>query len=204
MALATYLDLQTAVGNWLNRSDLSSRIPEFIALAQARFNRDIRVPQMLTRDDLATVSAQYKSVPTGWLETVRYNLLTTPVVSLDYLSAEELSEQRTRLNTSAKPKYFGVVGDEFEFLPTPGDAYAAHHLYYTAIDLTTTSWLLTDHPDVCLFGALCEAEPYVMHDERLSIWQAKLERALKSLDVSGQRREVSATPVQRNNMRGFE
>src|SRR5574343_38100 len=44
MAITTNSELNTAVANWLSRSDLTSRIPEFIALFEAKFNRDMRVP----------------------------------------------------------------------------------------------------------------------------------------------------------------
>ena len=39
MAITTYAELKTAVGDWLNRSDLDSVIPNFISLAEAQFNR---------------------------------------------------------------------------------------------------------------------------------------------------------------------
>ena len=41
MAISTFAELSTAAANWLDRSDLTDRIPEFIALAEARFNREI-------------------------------------------------------------------------------------------------------------------------------------------------------------------
>jgi len=40
MAIGTYAELQTAVANWLDRSDLTDRIQEFIDLAEARINRN--------------------------------------------------------------------------------------------------------------------------------------------------------------------
>jgi hypothetical protein len=110
--------------------------------------------------------------------------------------------QREGYAASDTPRYFTVVANTsgtnaFEFLPSPSAAVAATHLYYTAIDLTTTNWLLTSHPDVVLYGALCEAEPYVMNDERLPMWQMKYDRAVASLKASGQRREVPGTPKAR-------
>lgn len=197
MAINTPSALQLAVGSFLDRSDLTSLIPDFIELAQARFNREIRTPQMLTRSDLATIDSRYEDVPTGWLETVRYAITSDPPVQLEYLTPEEMDNRRERLNDSAKPCYFSVVADQFEFLPTPGDTYSASHLYYTALDLTTTNWLLTSHPDVCLFGALVEAEPYVMNDERMPMWKSKLDEALQSLRKSGDRRAVAGTPKPR-------
>lgn len=34
MAISNYTELQTAVANWLDRDDLSARIPEFIGLCE--------------------------------------------------------------------------------------------------------------------------------------------------------------------------
>ena len=198
MAINTVANIKLAVGSFLNRSDLTALIPDFIELAQAKLNRDVRVPQMLTRSDLATIDAQYETVPTGWLESQRYSLLTTPVHQLKYLTPEEMDYNRQFLGgTTGKPLYFSVVADSFEFLPTPDGTYAASHTYYTALDLTTTNWLLTSHPDVVLYGALCEAEPYVMHDERFPLWKSKYDEALASLDRSGSNRAIAGTPTVR-------
>ena len=43
MAIGTYAELKTAVANWLDRDDLTDRIPEFIALAEAKMNRNLRI-----------------------------------------------------------------------------------------------------------------------------------------------------------------
>ena len=48
MAINTYSTLQTAVANWLDRDDLADRVPEFISLAEATFNRVLRIRSMET------------------------------------------------------------------------------------------------------------------------------------------------------------
>ena len=48
MAIGTYAELQTAVANWLDRGDLTDRIQEFIDLAEARINRNLRLRLMET------------------------------------------------------------------------------------------------------------------------------------------------------------
>ena len=47
MAITAYAELQTATANWLDRTDLTARIPEFIELSEANFNRVIRSPDMV-------------------------------------------------------------------------------------------------------------------------------------------------------------
>lgn len=46
MALSTYAELQTAVADFLNRDDLASTVPTFIALAEAAIDRDLRTVDM--------------------------------------------------------------------------------------------------------------------------------------------------------------
>lgn len=52
MAITTFSELKTGIANWLERDDLTSRIPEFIALAEARHRREIRIRQMQKRQNL--------------------------------------------------------------------------------------------------------------------------------------------------------
>jgi hypothetical protein len=49
----TWTELKASVAEWLNRSDLTSKIPEFIALAERKFNRIIVTPE---RESTATAS----------------------------------------------------------------------------------------------------------------------------------------------------
>ena len=61
MSITTYAELQTAAGTWLNRSDLTSQIPDFIALAEAKFKRDLAGG--------TTITALSGGSPTNWLLT---------------------------------------------------------------------------------------------------------------------------------------
>lgn len=205
MAITTYTELQTALGNWLNRSDLSARLPEFVALAEARFNRVLRAPDMITKDDSFTIDGQYEALPTGFLEARRFTILSSPVRPLEYISPEQMSEYRASKTSSAKPQWFTVVGTNFEFLPTPDSAYTGSLIYYKAITgLATTSpnWLLTSHPDIYLYGSLVAAEPYVMNDERLPLWKAQLDQALEELRVHNEGKKYGATPIAKTRSLG--
>ena len=42
-----YATLQQGIATWLARADLTASIPDFIQLAESRFNRELRTRQML-------------------------------------------------------------------------------------------------------------------------------------------------------------
>ena len=63
MAITTYAQLQTAAASWLDRTDLTATIPEFIELAEARFNRVIRQPDMVVKNDAFLVSKSVHHTP---------------------------------------------------------------------------------------------------------------------------------------------
>lgn len=206
MAITTNAELETAVANWLDRSDLTSRIPEFVVLAEARFNRVLRAPDMLTRNDSFTVDSQYETLPTGFIEAKRVVLLTSPVTVLEYLTPEEMAEKRETVSSSGKPAYYSVIGGNFEFLPTPAQAYTASVLYYARLTAVSSSfnWLATSHPDIYLYGALVAAEPYLKNDERLLLWRSQLDQALAELAVMNDRKQVPGAAVPRSRRNGFE
>ena len=194
MAITTYAQLQTAAANWLDRTDLTSQIPTFIELAEASFNRTIRAPDMITKNDSYSISGQYNTLPSDTLEIIRIVVDVQPVIVLEYLTPQDLSELRGELTGTGKPYYFTLVGgssNQLEVLRSPDQTYTSSIIYYTRIpaltDSATTNWLLTANPDIYLFGALVEAEPYLKNDERMPLWTNRLDKALTTLRLQGER-----------------
>ena len=194
MAITTYAELQTATANWLDRTDLTARIPEFIELSEANFNRVIRQPDMVTKDDSFSIASRYNTLPSDTLEIVRIVLDLTPVIVLEYLTPEEISERRVSMSATGKPYYFTVIGgssNQLEVVPSPDSTYTSSIVYYTRIaalsDAATSNWLLAAHPDIYLFGTLVEAEPYLKNDERMPMWTSRLDKALTALRLQGER-----------------
>lgn len=201
MSITTYSELKTAAANWLDRTDLTDRIPEFIALFEARANRTLRAPEMLTKDTAFSIDDQYVDHPTGYLEAVRFTLATSPIVNLEFIAPEQMAEWREGRTASGKPKWYTVVGTQFEFLPTPDSTYTATLLYYAKLtalsDSATTNWLLTSHPDIYLAGTLLSAEPYLKNDERVPLWRQMLGEAMAELRIQNDRKQAGHGPRQR-------
>ena len=80
MGITSYSTLKSAIADWLLRDDLTAVIPSFISLAEAKFNRRIRDYRMVKRAT-AEIDAGYAAVPADWLQTVRFQLNTTPITT---------------------------------------------------------------------------------------------------------------------------
>ena len=191
MAISTKTELHTAVANWLNRSDLTDRIPEFIALAEASFNRNLRTRDMLVRST-ASVSGQYVSIPTDFLEMLNIELTSTsPSRRLIYVSSDRADDFRSQQNdTTGIPIYYTIEGESIQLTPVPDTSYTLQLNYYKTITAlsgladSAYNQLLTSHPDVYLYGTLMQASPYLMDMEKTQIWDGLLARSMQELQSS--------------------
>ena len=77
MAITTYAELKTAVANFLARSDLTDRIPEFISMAEARMGRELETRSQEKRATATLTGGDaFVSLPTD-LRSVRMHLRLT-------------------------------------------------------------------------------------------------------------------------------
>ena len=185
MALANYSDLVDAVANWVDRTNLTARIPEFITLAEAKFNRNLRTKEMESVSSGLTMTAgtDTYAFPTGALAITKFRLIASQIYELDQLS-KELLVRKFPNNASGLPKAFAIDGNQLLVRTTPDSDYSYELSYYSSIpDLQTnsTNWLMTRYPDAYLYGALMEVAPYLKDREEIVIWDAKLSRALDEI-----------------------
>tara|TARA_R110000751_G_scaffold197261_1_gene302451 strand:+ start:2362 stop:2991 length:630 start_codon:yes stop_codon:yes gene_type:complete len=208
MAISTYSELQTAVANWLDRDDLAARIPEFIALCEARFNRSLRIRAMETLDiSVDTVSGTSTvALPTGYVQMRDISLITSPITQLQYLTPEIMN----RLNAGSftgKPETYTIIANNILFGPTPDAVYDISMLYYKTFDALTdaapTNWVITNAPDVYLYGALLEAEPFLMNDQRVQLWATALTQSITTLQEQDNKDRHSGSALRVMNTGGY-
>ena len=193
MSIATYTDLRASIKSWLRRSDLDSIIPDFVALCEADLNSRLRLPNMENRAT-ASVSGEYASLPTGFLEMRNIQLNTNPVTPLSYLSPQDID--RAYGGQSGKPLFYAIVGNELQFAPVPDGTYTSEMDYYAQIDALSTAetnWLLTKAPDVYLYGSLIHSAPYVHDDKRITTWNALYEKGIIRIEMEGAKKVHSGS-----------
>jgi len=207
MAINTYGTLQTAVANWLDRDDLTSRIPEFISLSEAIFNRTLRIRAMETTvSDNTPSGSKEDALPTGYLQMREIHLATSPIASLSYVTPEIMYRIKAG-STSAQPNSYTILGENILFGPTPDGVYAYSMTYYKALDALSdaapTNWAILNAPDLYMYGALLQAEPFLMNDERVPLWERGFRQAISDLQEQDNKDRHSGSEMRVMNTSGY-
>lgn len=204
MALDTYTTLQASIADWLNRGDLTAVIPDYIRLVEAELGRILKGRPMTTSVAVTFDTSGTLALPADFVRarslTLETDLYMWPVEVKPY---EYVIQKRGQL-VSGPPRYVAVVGDQMVFAPiADSDTEYTGTLIYDA-GLTplsasvSTNWVLEDHPDVYLYGALAQAAPYLKDDERIPVWESRYRTGLDQIRELAQASEYAFnTPISR-------
>jgi hypothetical protein len=207
MAISTYSELTTAVANWLDRDDLTLRIPEFIALAEAKFNRTLRLRSMEAKYTADTVADQRNlALPTGYIQMRNFQVNTSPLTTLSYVTPE-IYDRLWGGSTSGIPKFYTILANEISLGPIPASVVEVEMLFYKNFEnlssTVATNWLITNAPDAYLYGAMMQAEPFIMNDERVALWGASLNNAIQELQEQDNKDRHSGSALRIMNTSGY-
>jgi hypothetical protein len=164
MSITTNAELLTAVAGWLDRTDLSSHLPEFVVIFEAALNRRLAVRQQMTSTTL-TVTAGSATLPTDYLLWKRVTWQGNPTRQLEYVTPEFLAAFNASGN-SGSPTYFTIENATLKVGLL--DNTSLNLLYAQKVPpLATTdpNWLLTANPDAYLFGTLAAAKTFTSGDD---------------------------------------
>lgn len=150
VADADYLGLRQSVAKWLNRTDLTDQISDFVRLAEHEHRRDVRV-QAMEEVATGTLINGVLSYPIGFLEARH---LAIEGKQYHYIGLQSL---RNLQRVGVVRRVFTHVGQTIE---TSGGGSGQYVLdYYAAIPNLTedadSNWLLQNAYDVYLWKA-CE------------------------------------------------
>lgn len=187
----TFGQMKTKVADYLNRSDLTSIIPDFINSVIHHLEKKYNFNYMLsTTQTFNFVDGTYTyAVPTRYKSTKAFNYDDNgdlvPIVKKDEDDALRIYPDYT--DDTGEPKTFSYLPATSTFLirPTPDASYTGYGRFWIfSADLSNdgdTHWLLTNAWEVVLYGALKEAAPYLIEDNRLIVWTALYKEAIKEL-----------------------
>lgn len=91
--------------------------------------------------------------------------------------------------------------------PVPSSSYTMEIDYYAKVaalsDAAPTNTMLTNNPDIYLYGSLMEAEPFIMNDGRVALWQAAFARAIQDIQLQDDKDSHSGNSMRVMNTSGY-
>lgn len=174
MAISTYDDLRTAIISWSHRSgdsEFEALVPDFIRLAEARFNRVLRVSDMEEDFPSTTLTDGAASLPAGFLSFKELRFDAATRYTLEPKSLEWIRSQDN--TSSADPRAFAVTKDQVLVWPPTGPIIGTYYTEIPALADSSTNWLLDSSPELYLFAALTESALWLQDDSRIPLWADK-------------------------------
>ena len=202
MAISNYGELKTSIANFLNRDDLTTVIPDFISLAESQIARDLRHWRQEVRVT-TTLNERFENLPSDWLQTK--NMYLSDGASIEYASVAEIARQKVLTeDTAGKPRLYTINSGQLEFFPQPDESYSLTMIYIARIPAMSangdTNWLLSNYPDIYLYGSLLQSAPYLAEDSRVSVWAQLYSAGIANLNKDSDQASYSGGPlVMRNN-----
>jgi hypothetical protein len=199
--IGDFVTLRGMVARALDRDDLADDIENLIALAESRFNRTLRLPQMeavVTAD----VTAEEFALPNDFLAMRSVFVNSVPRRALSAMSPTQLAE--TIHPNGYLPQGYTLVGAQprrirIEPAPSVDRPLSVSMVYWQRIPALTlsnvTNWLLTEYPDIYYYATLLQSEAYIGNDPRLPVWKAALDEALDELKMAGANDAAGSQPL---------
>ena len=179
MAITSYSTLKTAMATWIVRDDATdAQMSEFVSVFEARAN--VELPLRTAEVDTTltgSTSSRQLTLPSDFLEPVALFLTTygtqqklSPIISGNY-----------ELDTSnGPPSAWAINGSNID-LDCPCDQAHTFTFRYRMklLNLASTdpNWLLTNHPNVYLWGSLVEFATWARDAEAISLYNGRYEDA---------------------------
>ena len=115
-----YSELKSNVAAWMNRTDLTSFIPTFVALAQDRIylgSPEIDVDPLRIGDMLTVVNPFTGSLPANWTEIKRLSWIQSGSIKypIEFMPLEKIGPYE---GIAARPQFFSIRGDTVVYGPT--------------------------------------------------------------------------------------
>lgn len=152
---------------------------QWIGLCEADINRRLRLSPREETVDITLDAGKDCIVPPAGFRQIRDLYLDgTP---RRRVLVRDISQVRAMqaVVASGKPRYVAVKGNTTSnrvlvFGPAADVAYTGLLTYWKEVELTSdtdTNEILTEHPDIYLYGSLMHAEGYMGNDPRIPVWE---------------------------------
>ncbi|MDE2415245.1 MAG: hypothetical protein KGM60_10850 [Comamonadaceae bacterium] len=180
MSFDSYAALQAALAARVKRSDLASRMPDYIRLTEARIMTLIDPRLFDSTADLVTAPGadsvalpdDYKNPVALWIADIN------PQERLMQVLAQEMPYNAT----PNRPRYWCIDGGALRLQCPANGVYPLKFRYqrnFALSDANPTNEVLREYPDIYFYGALAELADDIFDDNNAVKWDAKFRDAIQ-------------------------
>lgn len=200
MTAMTYTSLKSDLALYAERADepFIAQIPQFIALAENRLASEVK-PLGFLRAVRGSLTGAVMDKPIRWRHTKSLSVTLDGRTSFLFERSYEYCRLYAgEVGVGYVPRYYSDYDYEHFFIaPTPVVAYAFELLYYERpaplSDENETNWTTRYAPQLLLYAALLEAQPFLKTSERIPEFQAMFDRALAAIVKEDSSRSIDAS-----------
>jgi hypothetical protein len=190
MAITTYTELQAAITSRLHRNDLSSVIPDFIAFAEKRMQRELRLSGLESTDTITCVAGTPDyALPADFKAFRSVNIAGDPVRNLEYLTPET-ADKLFGTSSASKPYGYSLIGGRIYLFYTPDSDYTVNIIYYakpTALsEANQTNYFITELPDALLYASMVAASTHIKDDNAVQRWATLYQSEINNIKEADQ------------------
>lgn len=178
-----YTQISDKIADWMNRSDLTARIPDFIELAEERMNRALRVRQM---ESTLAATAITNNIITPAADVVDVKALWVPNYERTPLKPQGLESVVAGFRQGT-PTMYAWDGSNIR-LDGSGSVQGVLYVRIPALATATTNWVSEGPWSLYLWGALMEASLFVKDDADAAKYEGRFNQVLEELRGNEQRR----------------
>lgn len=185
MALSNYTELKAAVAQWMRRADLTAEIPDYITLAEKKIVKLLKIRGQETETTLTPNSGDSTvALPSDYGSPIALWNALSDRIKINQVMPEALKYD----DTPGAPDYWAVDGANIRFDCRLDGAIPFAFRYvktFKLSDVNPTNFILTEWPDVYLYGALTEGFLAVYDEQRAAVWQGKFQSAIEVARTTG-------------------
>jgi hypothetical protein len=162
---------------------------------------------MESKQTASTVAGQQNlALPPRFVQMRNVQINTSPVTAMQYVTPE-MFDRLYGGSSSGTPKFYTVIANELQLGPTPDSVQTIEMLFYETFQALSvsnpTNWVITNAPDVYLYGALLEAEPFIMNDARVQLWATAFRQSIADIQEQDNKDRHSGSALRVMNTGGY-
>ncbi len=203
MSLDNYANLKLELIEWSHRDDLDLQIDTFIDMAESEMLANTVEPlQLRSAETLVafstSITTRFAALPTGYqsMRKVRIQVTNGESIELRYRTPSQLNI----LSIVGFPRFFTIT-DQIEFERVSDIVYSGEFQYFqdfTALSASNpTNSVLTNHPNIYLFGALWALKLHVEEPQSAASYYQQFINAIKGANKKDKLGRYGPAPVMR-------